>query len=247
MRKKSRTALAGFVASVGVLLVPASGAAQTALPLTGEVLTQPGVSPQTRPSGCTHNADGTTTYTFATQGFANGPYPGTFTANVTVTVGPQTGSRTFQAGPATVTLAAGTLVRFDERFTITSPNGTVTGTKTLIASGTGLGSCHNFNNTPVTIGTPGGPLTINLTGVEKYATASLRYVATITTASGSFTDRGTSEAEFTESFTDVASQPVRRVHQFNETFQSAGIEPECDEDNDAQGDDQSCDNDGDSQ
>jgi hypothetical protein len=130
---------------------------------------------------------------------------------VTVTVGPQTRTRTIQAGPAIVMLTAGTLVSFVEQFTIKSPAGQVSG--------------------------------------KQYASAALRYRATITAASGQqYLDHGTSQAAFTNSLiTDPTGAPIRQVNEFSETFQSTGFTRRCVENNDLQGNDPNCNNNGNAQ
>lgn len=64
---------------------------------------------------------------FSATGLATGPYPGTFAAQGTATIEPQT-----LPGPRPGTVA-GSLLSFDETFTIDSPLGTVAGHKTLQA------------------------------------------------------------------------------------------------------------------
>lgn len=221
-------AVGASLLSLAIAAVPEAATAQTGPSLTGETLLQPGVSPQTRPSGCTTRGNGRTTYTFSTTGLASGPYNGTFQETVTVTVGPQTIP---VPNPFGFPLLAGPIVRFDAQFRIDSqaPAATVTGSKRVVGSlPAGTGTCREFDNEPFTV--PGGP-TLILTGVEKQADASVRYAATIRTATGSLRDRGTSQVRFIESFiNDPLGLPIRRVHQFMETFQSTGVTPGDDDD-----------------
>src|SRR5688572_20498479 len=65
------------------------------------------------------------TISFSASGTATGPYPGTFTAQGTVTIGAQT-----LPGPRPGTVA-GPLLSLRETFTIDSPLGTVRGVKKL--------------------------------------------------------------------------------------------------------------------
>src|SRR3954454_888459 len=80
------------------------------------------------------------TVDYTASGVATGPYPGTFTAQGTVTIAPQT-----QPGPRPGTVA-GPLASLSETFTIDSALGTVTGTKSLPLTGPGagdVGSCQD--------------------------------------------------------------------------------------------------------
>jgi hypothetical protein len=227
--------LGASLVAVALGTAPGVATAQSGASLTGETLLQPGISPQTQPSGCTTNGDGRTTYSFSTSGFASGPYNGTFRESATVTVGPQVIP---VPNPFGFPLFAGPIVRFDAQFRIESqlPLATVTGTKRVIAAlPAGTGTCREFNNELFQV--PGGP-TLILNGVEKQATAVVAYEATIRNATGSFRDRGTSQVRFTEAFiNDPQGLPIRRVHEFLETFQSTGITPLPDDEDDDDEDD----------
>lgn len=83
------------------------------------------------------------TVQFSASGPATGPYPGTFTAQGTVTIAPQT-----IAGPRLGTVA-GALLSLNETFTINSPLGTVAGHKTLQAgqpTDQSEGTCMHVTN-----------------------------------------------------------------------------------------------------
>ena len=136
------------------------------------------------------NPTGQSTFTYHIVGGAFGPYPGTFEETGVVTIGPQVGA--FPSGDPLVSLTA--------EFTIDSPTGQVEGTKTLVPGPNALGICID----PV-----------------RFATAiNLQYEATITTASGTFHDEGTSnlgsvgsvsaggELGFSEGFVSTLLQPV---------------------------------------
>jgi hypothetical protein len=120
------------------------------------------------------NPNGTSTVTFSVSGVATGPYTGTFTEVGSATIGPQTLS---PGGGQSI----GTLLTFDAVFTIQSVTGNVTGTKTLAFPVTNpgfqvaIGQCNTFQN-------------VELEDVIDRFT--VRYEAQITTAQGTFGDRG---------------------------------------------------------
>ena len=104
----------------------------------------------------------TSSGTFSVSGTAVGPYPGTFTADGSWSIGP---------------VPFGTfapVATFQETFTITSPVGAVTGTKSLPNVPAPSTYCLSDTTPPTLVMNP-------FFG---------RYEATITTASGSYTDRG---------------------------------------------------------
>ncbi len=72
-------------------------------------------------------------YSFDVSGIATGPYSGTFTEHVSVQQGPSvTVPFALNPNPGTeirIEAADGPLDRFDASFTITSPTGTVEGTR----------------------------------------------------------------------------------------------------------------------
>jgi len=120
-----RLALAGLVA---VLL--ASAAAQVAAAegsgtLLGEEMLVQDVTLTTIDCDPTR----VSTVGYSASGVATGPYPGPFTVQGTVTIEPQT-----LPGPRPGTVA-GPLASLSETFTIDSPLGTVTGSKTLPPTG----------------------------------------------------------------------------------------------------------------
>jgi len=88
------------------------------------------------------NPDGSSTFSYSASGSAFGPYPGTFIETGTVTIGPQ-----FIAPGQGI--AFGDVQTFSASFTIDSPLGQVTGTKSLPVPGFHGGTCV----TP----TPGSP------------------------------------------------------------------------------------------
>lgn len=122
-------------------------------------------------SSCTPN--GTSTIVYSASGLSLGPYQGTFAESGTITVGPQTTAIGVgdDAGPVE-TLSA--------TFTIDSALGQVQGSKHLVSpapiSQDAFGFCRS---------SPGGYF------YEAFA-SPLAYEAQITTASGVFSDQGTS-------------------------------------------------------
>lgn len=92
--------------------------------LEGETLQAAG---QLFDRAATCDPSGSSTIAFHWSGFAIGPYPGTFTEDGTVTIGPQTGFGAGRFG-----FALGQVTQFDATFTIDSPAGTVTGSKHLM-------------------------------------------------------------------------------------------------------------------
>ncbi len=156
----------GVVLSASAVLVLVSAASAGALPrsakppsLTGETLNATTVSAVffdcfMPPS------------TFSFAGTASGPYSGTFIANGTISYSLAEGGDGQLVGPVTA---------FEEKFTIMSPNGAVTGRDRLTSDGTAQG----FE------AAGGCPLSINA--------LATRYVGTIATAEGHhYRDRGTS-------------------------------------------------------
>ena len=87
---------------------------------------------------------GISTIAFDGAGVATGPYPGTFTATGTATVGPQTLPVTFAGW------RDAQLLTFDEVFHISSPAGDVTGTKTLSVAVAGNGACFDIDESAPT-------------------------------------------------------------------------------------------------
>jgi hypothetical protein len=205
------------------------GAAAT---LTGETLRQHTAFDGTTTGNCsTDQATGETSYSFDFSGFATGPYPGTFTEHIDVTIGPPGAPLPIEPFPDPVPpgpnpsqfLAAGQLLSFDATFTIQSPNGDVSGSKTLFAvmppDATHAGVCAEFTDMP----SPFGPVS----GVYKDVRAfNLVYEATISTPDGTFTDGGTSQAQGRQGRI-VGSQgaPLSDVNDFGQTFQSSLTEP----------------------
>jgi hypothetical protein len=218
MRKRFRAG--GLVVAVclsALFSVPAALAKpdEELVPLTGETLiTSEAGDPGTSQVDGTCNPLGTSTFTFTVTGVAVGPFPGTFVETGTFTLGP----------------VGFPLESFEATFTITSPAGTVSGTKTLTgATSIGSGVCGAFA----------------FGGTEAEAVdlqTAVRYTAQITTPGGTATDSGDSFVNYDE--TQLRGEAAQgNGFSFTETFTSTSFVPSCEEDNDDQGDDQCGDDD----
>jgi hypothetical protein len=228
MRTRVGIGVAFAIAALGA--APATAQPPT---LTGEVLTQHLAFAGATTGNCsTDPSTGITSYSLNFAGPAAGPYPGTFTEQIQVSIGPPSGvlplnpfpGDGFPPGPVNPSqfVAAGQLLSFDATFTIDSAVGAVSGTKTLSAvvpaDPTHAGVCAQLINAP----SPAGPVT----GVYKDVRAfDLTYEATITTAGGGFTDEGSSQAQGRQGRIDSAGGVVSDVNDFGETFQSTLTEP----------------------
>jgi hypothetical protein len=157
----------------------------------------------------TCNPSGNSTISYATSGLASGPYPGTFTETGSAVIGPLT-APSFVNG-----FEFGFLTQLDAVFTINSPAGQVTGTKTLELPTTALGLCYDTS--------PGRfrELSPDASGF------GLRYDATIETADGSqYGDTGRSGLLLDEC--DSAGNPSgcgTSTAVFNEAFVSSLLTP----------------------
>jgi hypothetical protein len=198
------------VALVGANQAAAGGNGGGIASLTGETLAAselPPVGSSTVTGTC--NPLTNSTFDFTVTGAATGPYTGTFTESGTFTVGP--------------VLMPG-LLSFDSTFTITSPQGTVTGTKTFTGP-LNVGLCGLAAFPP--------PASLNAHSIQ----GALSYTAQITTPTGSGTDSGTSVV----TYQDTGLRGLGNGFSFDENFTSTAAPP-CDDDDDGDnGDD--CDDD----
>jgi hypothetical protein len=177
-------------------------------PLTGETLLASEIgNPGTSTVTGTCDPLGTSTFTFTITGLATGPYPGPFTETGTIVLGP--------FGVPGNPLAA---TSFESSFTISSPAGTVTGTKSLEGfAAASLGLC-----------------------AEAGAADSLRfegnvgYSATITAPSGTGTDSGISFVNLGD--TQIRDVPGNNGFNFLETYTS-DRQGSCEDDDDDGGGD----------
>jgi hypothetical protein len=209
------------LAGIAILAVALVGASQAAAggkngagvaPLSGETLLASEIPPVgTSTVSGTCNPLANSTFDFTVTGQASGPYPGTFTESGTFTIGPATSVA---------------LVSFDSTFTITSPQGTVTGTKSFTGP-LNFGACGLLAFPP--------PASPNAHSLQ----ATLSYTAQITTPTGSGSDSGTSVVTYQD--TRVRGLMGFNGFSFDENFTSTTTPP-CDDDDDGDnGDD--CDED----
>ena len=167
--------LLALLAACVALAVTAGGAnaatgtvtvtAQAQTPLTSEFAGGPAA---TITSGSC-NPTGDSVYTFEISSPVSGPYPGTFTASGSVTVGPQVDEI-----PGAPGQYRGPITAFEASFTITSPAGVVTGTQSLVPD-----SAANYG--------------VCVFGAAQITASQLTYQATLP---GGWTDRGTTWANF---------------------------------------------------
>jgi hypothetical protein len=196
----------GCSVAVLALCVPAAAAQVPPRTLTGEsfaagLFTTPAGLGSIAVTSATCNPAGTSSFSYLVSGPATGPYPGTFTETSTVTMGPQN----IPAGSSNPTAL---ITGWTVSFTITSPAGSVTGTKTLPTGTTGVGICTTASQSPV--------------GAEQYAAnvvaPGLAYKATITFSGAQFGDHGLS---FPVTFNDVPATAAS--NNFNESLASEQV------------------------
>jgi hypothetical protein len=180
----------------------------TAVPLTGETLAA-SEGAGTSEVGGTCNLLGSSPFTFAVTGVASGPYPGTFFEEGSFTLGPLF-----------------SVDEFMSEFTISSPAGTVTGTKELDPA-----------SMMVNFGACGMAVFGGLEAEAVQLQAPLTYIATITTPSGgSATDSGTSYVTYDETQIRNVGSGFDFVETFTSTSFSGGDDDDDDDDDDG-GDD----------
>ena len=161
------TALLALVASFGLVSSAFAQADPASLDLERLEVGEPGDPNGIPTTNFVCDPTGTSSASFAVSGTATGPYPGTYTETGTITWGPQTNGG-----------GTGSITSFQAQFTITSPNGTVTGSKTLESNPTsGVAICIN----------QGGQVSLG---------DSVNYTATISTLTGDAIDEGTAYASF---------------------------------------------------
>jgi hypothetical protein len=128
------------------------------------------------------NQLGNSTVSYHAEGAATGPYPGTFVADGTITIGPQTAP----ARPPTIDSEGtfmGPILTLTETFPILSGTTTITGSKQLTSPITGeqeRATCQNLTFFGGVLGTG------RIVEVE----AATTYEATINEPAGTFTDSG---------------------------------------------------------
>ena len=218
MPEPGRSAISRLI-TVGLSgLLGAAMLLATAVPALAAVPSLQGESffqafPSVRTVSC--NPLGISTISMSASGTATGPYPGTFTETITVTID--------SAAQPGMNVAA-PLLTAEASFTIDSPVGQVSGTKSL-RGGYAEGLCQQGT---LVVGNNGN---INYTGQVYYFFAELSYEATITAATGAFVDRGRANASFSYSNTAVLDEQGRCCisttgSNFNEQFlTSTGVTP----------------------
>jgi hypothetical protein len=175
------------------LTAPAALAAAPAQPssLTGEHLAAtfatgaPAVTAQCDPAGVS-------TISTSFSGTAGGPFPGTFTAALTVKIGPQSGA------PGPSGFATGPLLEYREVFRIDSAAGTVYGAKTLLPNAGNVGTCREFRGEQPA----GSPFPfVNLNGfLYEVSAPSLLYGAFVSAGRRTTTDQGTAGSVLSDSY-----------------------------------------------
>jgi hypothetical protein len=205
--------------------------------LQGENLVAP-FAGLTVTSNC--NELGTSTVSYTANGAATGPFPGTFTASGTITIGPQL-TPVLPPPLDGEPLFTGPIVALTETFTILSAGTTITGTKTLTQPLAELGESERATCQDVLFAAG-----IIGTGRVVNVQAATTYQATIQTPPDTFQDSGRATPVLT--LTEI-SNPLQSSNSgsFDQLFTlSDQTEPppeECDDDNDDQGDDSDCDED----
>lgn len=155
------------------------GAPPATTSLQGENLIAP-FTGLTVTSNC--NQLGNSTVSYHAEGVASGPYPGTFVADGTITIGPQTAPARPPAVDSEGTFM-GPILTLTETFTILSGATTITGSKQLTEPVTGereRATCQNLTFFGGVVGTG------RIVEVE----AATLYEATINEPAGTFTDTG---------------------------------------------------------
>lgn len=233
MRRPIR--LAVLIPAIAALLgLPSAVLADAPPTLTGEVLNH-GWSPSNGTGAPMLEIDcdpaDVSTITFGVSGdVAFGPYPGTFTETATFTFGPQVTSQPNLPSPVNGSLfdyargeLTGALLSGSAEFTIASPTGQVTGTKTYTGASDSFGICRGYENAPLPGGLGGGTGNGHLWMV--YGT--LDYVAEIHTPEGDWQDMGTSLLWFAQNqVTRVPDGGSTESGAFQQGFVSDGtLEP----------------------
>jgi hypothetical protein len=99
------------------------------------------------------NTGGNSQVSWTASGPATGPFPGTFTASGTITIGPQTLPGFHPPSPKREGTIAGPVLGWSESFTIESGTTSITGTKSLLPTasveGGTLGTCQQVSQFPI--------------------------------------------------------------------------------------------------
>jgi hypothetical protein len=193
----SRAVLAAAAVAALALVFAGAAASAAAVPsLEGETLVP---TNQRFNRAATCDAGGVSTIPIHWEGLAFGPYPGTFTEDGTVTIGPQTGFGAGRFG-----FALGQVLSYDVQFRIDSPAGVVTGEKHLVpplpANPFPIVGDQQYPQNSGLCTTFAGLDILGLTGASGDMTdvrATLHYDATVDSATGG-TDSGIALVEALE-------------------------------------------------
>jgi Thrombospondin type 3 repeat len=217
------------VSGILLVLLPIVATPAAAAPsLTGEVLSRHTSYGGPTSGLCTVDpGTGSTSYSFNFAGTASGPYPGTFTEQVQATIGPAGGPLAMGLFPDGFSpgvpnpsqfVMAGQLLSLTASFTINSPAGNVTGTKTLTAvvpaDSTHAGACREWVDQPVP---PFGTLNGAYKDVRAFGAT---YEATITTPAGSFPDEGRTNLQARQGEVSNQGGPLFDVDDLGARFDS---------------------------
>lgn len=174
---------------VGLVVAP-SAAAETLPPnLNGQVMESYDTWGFAERMASQCDSNGPTTFSFTTSGKTGGPYPGTFTEQVTAVVAPHPeGGEVSVYG---VPVPAYRTISVHATFTIDSSAGTVTGTKDLVVDGGRTATCGSATGTATY-----NNQTSDATVVAASFGGRLTYTATIETGDGTYSDTGTSDVFF---------------------------------------------------
>ena len=216
--------------ALAIALVGAAPAVAQAPPtMTGEVFMFHDLFNEPTAGTCVTDPDtGNTTFSMSFTGIAVGPYTGTYTEEITATIGPAgapipigpfpDGNPDALPGLADGMIGAGQLLTLTATFTIDSPAGDVSGEKVLstvvAADQTHAGVCAEYNNSPSQFGPLNG-------GYRDVRAFDLTYSATITTADGQFHDEGSSRLQARKGIITAGSFTAVRVDDLGEDFASS--------------------------
>jgi hypothetical protein len=178
------------------------------------------------------NTTGISSVSWSASGLATGPFPGTFTASGTITIGPQTLPGFHPPGTGSEGTVAGPVLSFNESFTIQSATTTITGTKSLlsgasVAGGT-LGTCQQVSQFPVLDFFDGQGRVVEVNAQTHYQ-ATIDGVGPPTSDSGSALS-SVSQIDITGTCPAGVCQAT--IGGFSETFSLSDqtVPPSCDED-----------------
>jgi hypothetical protein len=209
------------------LLAAAPAVAQAPPTLSGEIFTTHTAFDEPTAGTCVTDPDtGNTTFSMSFTGIAVGPYSGTYTEDITATIGPA--GPPIPIGPfpdanpdalpglGDSSVGAGQLLTLTANFTINSPSGTVVGQKVLSAvvpaDQTHAGACAVLDPS-VPPGASGG--------YRDVRAFDLTYSATITTPDGQFHDEGTSRLQARKGIFNVGTSIFMLVNDLGEDFASS--------------------------